>query len=256
MSTESELELIFKILEEPNYTFLIFRWFKIEMPGTMSKFCKSIVCYVSWLKWFSELEWPIALFQRFTSLPLAGPTLVKTYQKAWNLTNTIRFQHHSNQPMGSLKFYKAWTLYHTTIWGLKQKLSIRTFRLHWAQKDVKTHHMEKKKTLLVDVHHYIQYKQSRVGSKRCTRHHLQRKLTVRGELQSMRVRWQWLGKGLLQAFSAGSRDLRPLLWDRGWSGLWAAQSQLFRSNRSDQEKERWGGALSSIWPIRKLQLDQ
>lgn len=145
MSTESELELIFKILEEPNYTFLIFRWFKIEMPGTMSKFCKSIVCYVSWLKWFSELEWPIALFQRFTSLPLAGPTLVKTYQKAWNLTNTIRFQHHSNQPMGSLKFYKAWTLYHTTIWGLKQKLSIRTFRLHWAQKDVKTHHMEKKK---------------------------------------------------------------------------------------------------------------
>lgn len=143
--------------------------------------------------------------------------------------------------MGSVKFYKAWTLYHTTIWGLKQKLSIRTFRLHWAQKDVKTHHMEKKKkTLLVDVHHYIQYKQSQFGSKRCTRHHLQRKLTVRGESQSMRVRWQWLGKGLLQAFSAGSRDLRPLLWDRGWSGLWAAQSQLFRSNRSDQEKKKMG----------------
>lgn len=117
-------------------------------------------------------------------------------------------------------------------------------------------HGKKKKTLLVDVHHYIQYKQSQFGSKRCTRHHLQRKLTVRGESQSMRVRWQWLGKGLLQAFSAGSRDLRPLLWDRGWSGLWAAQSQLFRSNRSDQEKKRWGGALSSIWPIRKLQLDQ
>lgn len=71
-------------------------WFsddpRVEMPGTMSKFCKCNCMLRQLTEVVFRAWWPLAFFQRSASLPLASPPFVKTYQKAWDLTNTIRFQ--------------------------------------------------------------------------------------------------------------------------------------------------------------------